>query len=325
MSYTTPTDYAAGFAAPSPEGSERGYIEQDGVKMYIPGSKAYDGVGATGPAQFESAPSFRKQAGDVGYTGSQEEWENDQTAAKINSRPFGFKTAAAQLALRQQGETEANNLRTFGVNQQNADTLTEHYQTQNRRSNALLPGEVATQGASLRKAALDAKNQELVNEFYPAATQADIEQKKGLTGYYRQVGNAAEAKSGNDTAVERLQMTIDQQKAALEAKSDDAELKLLAANDPNFNAKYAASGGTLAGYKAAERRATELGAVFKPAPFKSGVIGFRTTNNAGWYTPDGKAVSAADLTSGNAVVATATDAKGQKWVKYADGRTAKAN
>ena len=225
---TTPT---VTFSTETPEAQapERGYIESGGTRYYIPGSQAYDGVGATGPAQFEAAPSFRKRAGDVGYTGTQEEWEDDQVAAKINSRPFGFKMAAAQLALRQQGETEENNLRTNAVSQQNADTLTGHYRTTDRRTTALLPGEVATQGAALRKSALDAKNQELVNEFYPEATQADIDAKKGLTGYYRQMGTAAEAKVGTDLTLEKQALVNEQRQRELEAKNNSPIVKADAA------------------------------------------------------------------------------------------------
>ena len=225
---TTPT---VTFSAEAPEAQapDRGYIESGGTRYYIPGSQAYDGVGATGPAQVETTPSFRKRAGDVGYTGSQDEWEDDQAASKINSRPFGFKMAAAQLALRQQGETEENNLRTNAVSRQNADTLQGHYRTTDRRTTALLPGEVEAQGASLRKSAADAENQELVNEWYPKVTQSGLDQSEALQGYYRQTGNAAEAKVGTDLTLEKQALVNEQRQRELEAKNNSPIVKADAA------------------------------------------------------------------------------------------------
>jgi hypothetical protein len=161
---TTPTvSWAAPEeAVPAPE---RGYIESDGVKYYIPGSQAYDGVGATGAPQFENAPVVVPQPGTPGYMGSQAEWEASQLQEqKVGlARRFGVPLMNAVTAAGTLDETVRNNSATnFREFMKAGSEVAER--------DAMLPGKVEEQGVKITKGRLE-------NRFYPEATRADINYK----------------------------------------------------------------------------------------------------------------------------------------------------
>ncbi|OHD22877.1 MAG: hypothetical protein A2Y38_15870, partial [Spirochaetes bacterium GWB1_59_5] len=208
--------------------------------------------------------------------GSQGAWEQEQRNTALTEGIYSPR-ARAKIIQDQQtlDETGANNLRTNRVSQQNADSLTSHYRTSDRRTNALLEGEVLTQESGLATARQSRLSQAQKDRLELEGFPVDMSLKKEQTNFLRKNGEAVAAKTSSDTAVERLQMSLDQKNAALDAKGDADEMKLLAANDMDFNKKFMAAGGDFNAYKTVEQNAAALGAVYRSKPFKSGVPGFR--------------------------------------------------
>lgn len=299
---STPTvSYSA--EEPVAESAGRGYIEQGGVRMYIAGSKAYDGLGSTGEAQFDSAPAYRKRAGDVGYTGSQEAWEDAQ-AATPDGEPFFFKRRALALEQQKQAETEANNLRTYRVSQQNADTTEAGTVSQIAERDTLLPGKVLDQGSDLQTAAsyrnslrAAAAKTDLEAQFYPEMTRADIAYKNAL-------GEGVRSKSDADLTLEKQRMIEEGKLKALEARNNSPMVKA----DAAYAESLAASAGLLpseaaqavrGGYRKVQKAknkwfgpdqqaglVNDAGQLFDPAAAAI-PAGFKAS---GKFTPEGKAI-----------------------------------
>jgi hypothetical protein len=81
--------------------------------------------------------------------GSQGAWEREQEIAAMLNRPGGLKTAEVVRSIDADRETAANNLRKSGIDQQNADAQTRHYGTEDLKTTAMLPLDIAGKQSDL--------------------------------------------------------------------------------------------------------------------------------------------------------------------------------
>lgn len=252
--------------------------------------KAYAAQAAAQPAVSDVAtPPASPAPGTPGWAGSQAEWEYNHHLDSLLNRPLGLRVLAQMIA------------------KQNADTIASHYATEDMRSRALLPGDVETQrsqlatAAGLRgKTAAETTELNLKNQAFPAVTAADLGLKSAQAKEALQRGSyfasrPEEIQGRIDAMAEKNAFSLQAAQEKIKQAQEGSELKTLAAGDPNFTAKFGALGGNLATYKAAEELAAAGGFEYKPKPFKTGVIGMRTTHPAGWYDADGNQVQMGSL------------------------------
>jgi len=241
--------------------------------------------------------------------GSQGAWEKKQELDEMLNRPFGLKVAKLANDQGTLAETIRNNSMNFGVNQQNANTNTANIGSVIGERNTLLPVKVAegAAGVGLTRAKTGETIQTTENLGKTGQTIIPLAQSEiGVRG--AQVKNLASEVANRD-AMTQPEIDLKNATGARESamagsypdkdtiaantnatnrlKVDETELKTLSTTDPDFSGKFAASGGSLQGYKAANLIASAKGLTFKSKPFKTGVPGFRTTHPAGYYTADG--------------------------------------
>jgi len=189
---------------------------------------------AAHPQEFQ--PAFAPAPKDMS-PGSQGAWEQEQAANALVNRPFGFKTAAALLAQRQQAEVEANNLRAHGVSQQNANTSLMNVASEVNTRDAELPGNLLKQQSDLLtanglrgKTAADTTKINLENQFYPTTVGTENMLKGAQAGYYRAHAAQADAITENtpnkaemNDATNATRLAVQQEKGAeLQAKTEAA-------------------------------------------------------------------------------------------------------
>lgn len=137
--------------------TEQGYIEQDGQRIYIPDSKAWDGKGSSPEAIAENE---RMQAGgfapsaplrESGYMGSQQEWEDNQRIAKYQGLGMGARSAVNAAMLEPyRNETDRMRMLNENAHQQRSDYTGQfgaeanarHLDTLNFIANSKLPLEM---------------------------------------------------------------------------------------------------------------------------------------------------------------------------------------
>jgi hypothetical protein len=240
--------------------------------------------------------------------GSQGAWELEQERDAMINRPFPFKTEAAMLARRTQAETRANNLRTYLVNQQNADTSAAGTVSQNLERETLLPGKVLAQDSALET---DAMGREKTAEEIKGMP-LDREMKSTMSGYYLTLGANVEKKSNDDLALQKLLMQDQWKKDELEARNNspltkaDAEMAAGLAEQAGLLPSEAAT-AVKAGYRKVQKGKNR----WLRADIPQGLV-----NDAGQvYTPGAEA----------APVRTGTRPNGEVWGEFADGSVRRIN
>lgn len=204
--------------------------------------------------------------------GSQGAWEREQKYANLNGLMSAKDKALIMQTDDAQEETRANNLRSFSVSKQNADTtlmdkasevVARDSELPIKLDKGLLENQFYPQvtRASLRKSAADATGQELTNQFYPQVVTSEL----GLRGAATALTQAQAAKVPVETAalasnnvLEKQAMINAQKQLELEARNTapinkaDAEYAALTAGSTGLLPSEVAA-GTKAGYRKVQK------------------------------------------------------------------------
>jgi len=223
-----PTGGPAGYSADGTNGGFGFTRNADGTvdRMFTLRQRtAAEDLASPREVQAEAAPAVVDMS-----PGSQGAWEREQRNAALTEGVWSPR-ARAKIIQDQQAldETGANNLRTNRVSQQNADSLTSHYRTTDKRTEALLPGEQEIQGSALATARQSRLSQAQKDALELAGFPVEQAEKIARTGYYRKQGDAVAAKADNDVVLEKQRMIEEGKLKALEAKNNSPTLKADAA------------------------------------------------------------------------------------------------